>query len=174
MLNLFKKKYSKSEMQLLEFLADISQFEDLSNEELNLFLPFLHLRSYKQNEIVFFSGDPSQAFYILKKGKVSLAIDIKDRSEELLVVGSGMAFGDNSFLEGTKRLYNSKIVSESAEIYVLPHINLMEVLNSHPEVKGKVFYNIMKLHNAYTSSLFKNYKSSFGFFELGSVYRSRK
>ncbi len=174
MLNLFKKKYSKSELELLDFLAPVAQFEGLSNEELSFFLPFMHLRTYKQNEIVFFSGDPSQAFYLVRKGRVQLAMDIKERTEELLTLDSGMAFGDNSFLEGSKRLYNAMVISESAELYVLPHINLIEVLNDHPEVKGKVFHNIMKIHNTYTTNLFKMYKTNYGFFELGSVYRSLK
>ena len=174
MLSLFKKKYSKSELELLDFLGGIAQFEGLSNEELNYFVPFMHLRTYNQNEIVFFSGDPSQAFYIVRKGNISLSIDIKERSEELLVLDSRMAFGDNTFLNGSKRLYNATVVSESAELYVLPHINLMEILDAHSEVKAKVFYNIMKINNSYTTNIFKMYKASYGFFELSSVYRSKK
>jgi CRP-like cAMP-binding protein len=173
MLSLFKKRYNDAELKLFDFLSQIKIFERLTHDELQLFIPSMYLRSYKQNEVVFFSGDPSQALYIVRKGKVSLSIDVKEQFEELMMVKSGQAFGDNSLLTNAKRIYNAIVISELADIYIIPHINLMEILDAHPEVKAKMMTSMVEMYNTYTTDLFKIYKSSFGFFEIGNVYQDK-
>ena len=83
MINPFKKPYTPQEEALFKFLSTVKMFELLTPEEMNLFLPFLFLRKYKEREVVFFRNDPSHAFYIVKSGKVSLNIDIKEKFETL-------------------------------------------------------------------------------------------
>lgn len=174
MFNPFKKKYTTTELNLFGFMSRLKHFEKLTFEEMALFAPHLYLRKYSQDEVIFFRGDPSYALYIVKSGMVSLTIDIKDRFEELTTVGSGTSFGDNSFLENTKRIYSSMIISEKAELYVIPQANIHEILESHPEVKAKIMMSFAELYNDYTDSLFKAYKSAFGFFELGMVYNGKE
>lgn len=174
MLKLFKKKYSSDELKLIYFLSGVRQFEKLKHEELELFLPCMYLRTYNQNEVVFFSGDPSQALYVLKSGRVSLTIDIKDRFEELMMIRSGEAFGDNSLLNSSKRIYNSTVISEQAEIYVIPQIHMTEILDNNPEIRAKIMTTLAEMYNEYTEALFKLYRSSFGFFELGRIYENNR
>jgi len=137
------------------------------------FLPYMYLRNYNQNEVVFFSGDPSHALYIIKKGEVALSIDIKDKFEQLSLVRDGQSFGDNSFLENTKRVYHAVVTSEQAEIYVIPQSNLLNILDTSSEMKAKVMTSIANMYNKYTARVFKKYKSSFGFFELSNVYKDK-
>ncbi|UXP30634.1 cyclic nucleotide-binding domain-containing protein [Reichenbachiella agarivorans] len=170
MYNPFKKRYSPEEQKLFKFLSYIKHFETLTEDELSLFIPCMYLRKYKQNEVVFFNGDPSHALYLVKKGRVSLSINIKDNMEELSLVEGGDLFGDNAFLDGAKRIYNALVVSESAELYVIPQINLLDIMENHPEIKAKVMYAFAELYNQYTKNVFKEYKSNFGFFQLGRVY----
>ena len=174
MLNPFKKKYTQEEQDLFNFMNEVKYFEQLTFEELSLFKPFMYERTYKQNEVVFFRGDPSYALYIVKNGEVSLNIDVKDKFEELTILSEKGTFGDNSILDNTERIYSSIVVSEKAELYVIPQINIHEIMNSHPEVRAKMMTSYAELYNDYTSNLFKIYKSSFGFFELGSVYNKTK
>lgn len=138
-----------------------------------LFTQHMYLRTYNQNEVVFFRGDPSYALYIVKNGLVSLTIDVKDKFEELTSVSSCHTFGDNSFLEHSERIYSSIITSEKADLYVIPQANIHEIFESHPRIKAKIMTSFAELYNEYTSNLFKIYKSTFGFFELGMVYNNR-
>lgn len=170
MFNPFKKKYSNEEQKLFEFLNQIKHFELLTEEELSLLIPYMYERSFNQDEVVFFRGDPSYALYIVKKGSVSLNVDMKDKFEVLTKVHSGETFGDNSVLENTKRIYSSVVTSERADLYVIPQINIHEIMDSNPQIRAKIMTSFSELYNDYTSNLFKIYKSSFGFFELGSVY----
>lgn len=170
MINPFKKTYTPDEIALFNFLSRVKLFELLSPEEIALFTPYLYLRNYKEDEVVFFRNDPSHAFYIVKTGKVSLNIDIKDKFEVLTLVTEGKGFGDNVFLSNTKRIYSAVVISEEAEIYVIPQVNILEIFESHVHIKAKMLTALTDLYNGYTENLFKAYKSSSNFFNLAQVY----
>ncbi|MDQ3393206.1 MAG: cyclic nucleotide-binding domain-containing protein [Bacteroidota bacterium] len=170
MINPFKKTYTLSELNLFRFLAKLKLFESLSHEEMALFQPYLYLRTYKEGEAVFFRNDPSHALYIIKNGNISLNIDIKDKFEVLGVLKAGSAFGDNSLLKNSRRIYSAVTESEMAELYVVPQVNIMEIFNLHPVIKAKMLNSLAEMYNEYTVNLFKAYKSSFGFFNLGEAY----
>ncbi|MEQ9288938.1 MAG: cyclic nucleotide-binding domain-containing protein [Cyclobacteriaceae bacterium] len=174
MFNPFKKKYSAEELSLFRFMSQIRHFEKLNYDELSHFAPFMYLRTFKQDEVVFFREDPSYAMYIVKNGKVSLRIDVNDKFEELTVVRPGESFGDNSLLYNTKRIYTSVVVSEKADLYVIPQANILDILDDDPQIRAKMMTSFSELYNEYTSTLFKKYKSAFGFFDLGMVYDNRQ
>ena len=173
MINPFKKSYTPKELNIFRFLARIKLFENLSHEEMSYFLPYLYLRNYKQDEVIFFRNDPSHALYILKTGRVSLNIDVKDKFEILGIMKPGIAFGDNALLKNTKRIYSALTVSDLAELYVIPQVNILEIFNDHATIKAKMLNSLAELYNTYTENLFKAYKSSFGFFNLGEAYLSQ-
>jgi CRP-like cAMP-binding protein len=172
MINPFKKTFTPQEMSLFRFLSKVKVFEDLDYKELSYFVPFLHEREYKRDEIVFFRGDPSQAFYIIKKGRVSLSVDIEDKFEMLDELKTNQSFGDNAFLNNTRRIYTSMITSDEAILYVIPRVNIHEIFDREVEVKAKVMQSLSSQYNEYTTNVFKAYQSSFGFFDLGKVYKS--
>ena len=170
MFNPFKKKYTDDEQKLFHFLNNIKHFELLNEEELSQLIPYMYERTYNQDEVVFFRDDPSYALYIVKKGSISLNIDMNNKFEVLTTMSKGEPFGDNTFLENSKRIYSAIVTSERADLYVIPQINIHEIMDSHPTIRAKIMTSFAELYNDYTANLFKIYKSSFGFFELGSVY----
>jgi CRP/FNR family transcriptional regulator, cyclic AMP receptor protein len=173
MFNPFKKTYTHHELMLFRFLSKVKLFEKLSFKELSRFVPDLHERAFKKDEVVFFRDDPSNALYIIKSGRVSLSIDINEKLEHLTEATSNMAFGDNSLLRNTRRIYNAIVVSEKANFYVIPKGSIMEIFSHHPEIKAKMLESLSELYNGYTENVFKTYKSSFGFFSLTEVYKER-
>ena len=101
---------------------------------------------------------------------MSLRVDVNDKFEELTNVRPGEAFGDNSLLNNTTRIYTSVVVSEKADLYVIPQANLLDILDDHPQIRAKIMTSFSELYNEYTATLFKKYRSAFGFFDLGMVY----
>ena len=170
MINPFKKSYSEKELQLFRFLSKIKLFERLTYDELALFTPYLFKRTYRQDEVIFFRNDPSQALYLIKSGSISLNIDMQEKFEVLAILNKGQAFGDNALLENTRRIYTSLVITEKAEIYVIPQINLLEIFENHPNIKAEILNSLAELYNSYTVNLFNAYRSSFGFFNLGEAY----
>ncbi len=170
MKNPFKKTYTDTELSLFRFLARIKLFERLTFEELSLFTPYMFKRTFSQDEVVFFRNDPSQALYLIKSGSVSLNIDMQDKFEVLSILNKGQAFGDNSLLDNSRRVYTSIVISEKADLYVIPQVNILDVFENHPNVKAEVMNSLAELYNFYTTNLFNAYRSSFGFFNLGEAY----
>ena len=66
MINPFSRTFNESELEIFQFLSQVSFFEKLKNIEMARFLPAIHQRKYLKDEVIFFRGDPSQAFYIIK------------------------------------------------------------------------------------------------------------
>ena len=170
MINPFKKSYAAKELNLFRFLANIRVFEKLTYDEMSHFLPYLYTRDYKNEEVVFFRGDPANALYIIKNGKVTINIDIKDRFEILKISKTGEAFGDNALLEHSIRIYNAIVDSETAELYVIPKVNIFEIFDEHERIKAKMITSLAEIYNNMTTNLFKSYKSSLGFFNLSQIF----
>jgi len=170
LLDFFAKKYSPHERESFEFLRAGKLFTELTNEELVRFLPFLHERKYTQNEAVFFRNDPSQALYIIRSGEIRLTIDVQDNFEELITIHQKMSFGDDALLPNSFRNYNAICTSESADLYVIPQINIFDIFEEDPRIQAKVMTAFARYYDNYLSAIFKVYRESFGFFDLGQAY----
>jgi CRP/FNR family transcriptional regulator, cyclic AMP receptor protein len=170
MRNPFSKTYEPEELQMFDFLQGIKFFERLRMKELVKFLPAMHHRKYKRDEVVFFSKDPSQALYLLKKGQVNLTIDIRDNFETIMEIKRGEAFGENSLLENAKRTYTAIITSDEAELIVIPHFAIQEIFDSNPKIKAKMMTSLAEFYNANNQRLFRSYRESFGFFSLRQMF----
>ncbi|PZX49185.1 Crp/Fnr family transcriptional regulator [Algoriphagus chordae] len=170
MRNPFSKTYTESEEQMFSFLGQIKFFERLKNKEMSRFIPAMHHRKYVKDEVVFFSKDPSQALYLVKSGDICLTIDIKDSFETILEVKRGEAFGENSLLENAKRTYTALIVSDEAELLVIPHFAMHEIFDSNPKIKAKMMTSLTEYYNQNNQRLFRSYRESFGFFSLRQMF----
>lgn len=170
MRNPFSKTYTEENLQMFDFLRSIKFFERLKNKEMVRFLPAMHQRKYKRDEVVFFSKDPSQALYLIKKGQVNLMIDIKDNFETILEINRGEAFGENSLLENTKRTYTAIVTSDDADLIVIPHFVIQEIFDSNPKIKAKMMTSLSEYYNENNQRLFRSYRESFGFFSLRQMF----
>jgi CRP/FNR family transcriptional regulator, cyclic AMP receptor protein len=170
MRNPFSKTYEPEDIRMFDFLQGIKFFERLRQKEMARFLPAMHQRKYVRDEVVFFSKDPSQALYLIKKGAIHLTIDIKDNFETIMELEKGDAFGENSLLENSKRTYTSLVVSEEAELIVIPHFAIQEIFDTNPKIKAKMMTSLAEYYNANNQRLFRSYRESFGFFSLRQMF----
>jgi CRP/FNR family cyclic AMP-dependent transcriptional regulator len=171
MINPFKKTYTLKEQDIFLFLTKMRIFSDLNYKQLYQFIPHMHERSYVQDEVVFFRNDPSHALYLLKKGEVSLNIDVNDTFEILTKVKSGASLGESCLIKNRKRQLNAFVTSETAEFYVIPQENIFSIFDDNPKIKTKMVEALAGMYSDYNASIFKTYKSSLGFFNLKQVYK---
>ncbi len=158
-------------MGIFNFLDEVRLFHGLNNEQKSLFLPYLYLRQYKQDEVVFFRGDPAHALYVIKQGTVDLVLDVDQVFEKLAVVGNKQTFGNNALIEGTKRLYSAVVHSDEADIYVIPHVNINDIFRDKRKVQAKMFSALAKMYEEHVGDLYESYRSSKGFFSLDRMDR---
>ncbi|MDW7694305.1 cyclic nucleotide-binding domain-containing protein [Flammeovirgaceae bacterium SG7u.111] len=168
--NPFKKTYSNDDKAMFRFLLKNVLFEKLEPGELAEFLPYIHERTYKKDEVIFFRGDPSQALYIIHEGEVGLNLDIEDNFEELVRLGSTQSFGENALLESKNRIYNAVCTSDKSNIYVIASTNIQEIFDRNVDVQAKIMTALAEYYNKYTVNLFRAYQESFGFFDMGRAF----
>ena len=173
MINPFSKTFNERELELFQFLSQIRLFEKLKNSEMARFLSAIHYRKYLKDEVIFFRGDPSHALYIVKSGLINLTLDIKEDFEVIKEVRKMEAFGENSLIENTKRIYTAVVYSEQAELMVIPYFAIQEIFDNHPKIQAKMMTSLSEIYNENNYRLFKSYKNSLGFFNLGEMFESR-
>ena len=166
MKNPFQQSYSPEELAVFNFLSEVKLFESLSDEEKSFFIPYLYLRKYKQDEVVFFRGDPAHALYVVKEGKVELVLDIDQNFEQLTTVQAQQSFGNNALIKDTKRIYSAIVQSSEAGLYVIPHVNIYEIFSEKSKIKAKMFAALAYMYEQHIENLYESYRSSKGFFSL--------
>ncbi len=170
MINPFKRTYTKSEQQFFEFLEQHRIFSELNKKELLMFLPFLYLRKYKQNEVIFFRDDPSQALYLLKTGEVTFQLDVGGQFETIARIFAPVSIGNSALIHKARQVYTAVITSIESEIYVLPRANIVEIFEQNPLVKAKMLEALTEIYYRDFSTLFASYQSTQGFFDLNHVF----
>ena len=95
-----------------------------------------------------------------------------DSFEVIKELGKIEAFGENALLENTKRIYTAIVATDQAELMVIPHFAIQEVFDSNPKIKAKVMTSLAEYYNENNRRLFKSYKNSFGFFNLGEMFET--
>lgn len=170
MINPFKRTYSVKELNLFRFLAKNPLFEELTKAEMIVFVPYMHLRTYEKNEAVFFRNDPSRALYVVRTGRVTINLDVAGKFEFLKFAKPTESFGNNALLTSATRVYNAIVDSDYSDLYVIPQVNILEIFETHPEIRAKMLTALAELYNQSTMSLFRAYQSTFGFFDLGQAY----
>jgi CRP-like cAMP-binding protein len=169
-LNPFRKIYTKKELDFFAFFKKVRLFEKLTEKELEEFIPFVHLREYKQNEVVFFRNDPGQALYIIESGEVELNLDLQEDFEPLALAKKYIAIGVNALLPDSERVYNAVARSEECWLYVIPQVNILEIFKYKPTIQAKMMTSLAEIYDENTKNLFNAYRRHIGLFSIGEAY----
>ena len=120
-------------------LKKINLLQNLSDEALEKILSITKHREFKDGEIIFKQGDPADALYLLKRGKVLLEVDISEIvSISLGSVKTGFSFGWSALMGGSNYTSHA-ICSEPCEVLTVPGKELQDLL----EQDHTVGYHIM-------------------------------
>jgi len=168
--NPFRKVYTRKELEFFAFFRKVRLFEKLNEKELEEFIPFMHLREYKQNEVVFFRNDPGQALYIIQSGVVELNLDLQEDFEPLAFAKKHIAIGVNALLLDSERVYNAVVRSEESWLYVIPQVNILEIFKYKPTIQAKMMTSLSEIYDENTKNLFNAYRTHIGLFSLGDAY----
>jgi len=174
MFNPFKKTYETDEQEMLSYLSGLILFSELTEDERALFLPHLHKRSYKKDEIIFLRNDPAHALYILTDGEIALTLDQEKSTEIITHLDKGSIFGETCILANKKRLVNAVSISETSTMYVLPQVSIHDIFKTKLSVKVKMLEAVAHLYHDVNGDILKTYQNSQGFFYMSQVYNSEK
>jgi CRP/FNR family cyclic AMP-dependent transcriptional regulator len=119
-------------------LARVPLFADLDDESLRELSAVARKRVFRQGEVIFHRDDPGQVLYIVKEGKVKIALTSPDGQEvSLTVFGAGECFGELSILDGEPRSADA-VALERVELYALQRQDFVNVVMNHPKIAVQV------------------------------------
>lgn len=134
--NVFRKQYTADE-DILSTLRLIPLFHDMTLSELKEFQKIVHRRVFKENEPIFWEGEPGVGMYIVKTGSVGIYKITADRSKkEIAILHPGEFFGELALLDESPRSATC-IARENSEIIGLFRPDLFNILAKKPRLGNK-------------------------------------
>ncbi|MFW5901894.1 MAG: cyclic nucleotide-binding domain-containing protein, partial [Thermodesulfobacteriota bacterium] len=118
--------------------------ENLSDEMLDLLIPFIDVREYEAREVIFKEGDRSDYFYMIKSGKVLLEKRISSKiTVSIASIKPGLSFGWSALLNDPLRL--DAVCSEASTIYALDAKESMQLMEDNPKMGFLVYRNLIRI-----------------------------
>ncbi len=116
-------------------LRAIPLFRNLSAEALEVLATGLRLESYERGAVVFQTGDPSDAMYLVESGQVDVVLNAdpaaEANDEPLASLGPGSFVGELGLLLDEPRSA-TLVVTHDAELWALGRTELDALLSQHP------------------------------------------
>jgi CRP/FNR family cyclic AMP-dependent transcriptional regulator len=118
-------------MIITELFSKVPLFEGVSPEDRAALARAATLRTYRRGETIVQQGQPGDAFYVLVKGRVAVAIVAPDGREVVLnTLGEGDHFGEMALLDDEPRSA-SVIAQEKSDLAILSRGVFLDLLKSN-------------------------------------------
>jgi len=127
-----------NEVDIKKFLKSISIFSDLNKESVDRFVKFGKLVKYKKGQVVFFQFDPSDKFYLVRSGVISILIGSSDGREMVInEIRSGDFFGELGILTNQPRSTGA-VARTNCEVFVFPRQIFLDLLDQEPRLSRRI------------------------------------
>lgn len=115
------------------FLAQITLFAQLDDDERGVLAQSMLERDVTPGTALFRQGEPGDAMFIVKTGKVDLFVkDTAGQKILLHTAGPGEQFGELSLLDGGSRTATAEAI-EACELLVLDRDDLLQLFRKRPD-----------------------------------------
>ena len=115
------------------FLASISLFQQLDDDERSVLASAMLERAAKVGDVLFKAGDPGDSMFIVHTGQVELFVKDKAGQKIVLHVAEpGEFFGELSLLDGGSRTATGVVVA-TTELWILDREDLQQLFRKRPD-----------------------------------------
>ena len=119
-------------------LSESELFADLGEEELAGVLAVAHGVHLNRNEVLFNEGDPGDALYGVRIGRIAISLRSADGRESLLaLMEPGDVFGDMPLFDGQPRSAQARAL-EASDLLFVPYPAIRQVLLDRPALLWNV------------------------------------
>lgn len=124
------------------FLSRISLFASLAPSELAELAGHVHERRYQRGAIVFGEGEPGDAAYFVREGRIKIFRLAADGSEQIMgIFGPGQPFGLVTVLDGAPYPASAQATEESL-VWMIRSDQLQRVMRQHPNLTTGIFREV--------------------------------
>ncbi len=125
-------------------LKDIPLFSGLDEKELKELEKVAVSKSFPKNTILFSEGDQSDAFYVVREGKVNVGINDEEGREVILsILGPGEYFGEMAIMDGEPRSA-FVMTKEPSQLLIIAKKDFQQILLSNPETLFNIVKGLLK------------------------------
>jgi CRP/FNR family cyclic AMP-dependent transcriptional regulator len=132
-------------MVSIEDINAMYLLERLSNGLKEQLSPITEIRCYKEREVIFEEGDRAENFYILKKGKVLLEVEV---SKSIIIslgsIKSGYSFGWSSLIPGSAHT-SYAVCAEPCDVMLIPGKQFLGMLDEDHPSGYRFMTEVMKI-----------------------------
>jgi CRP-like cAMP-binding protein len=132
-------------MVSVQDLGKITLLADVPIPALAALAPFVRLLDFQKGDVIFEEGAKAEEFYMLKRGKVLLEVDVSDSIiVSLGSVKSGQTLGWSALIEGG--IHSSyAICAEQSEVIAIPGQRFLQILTEDTAVGFLVMSRIFQI-----------------------------
>ena len=95
-------------------LKKVPMFSDLKKGELREFERIIHRRNYKNEEVIFYEGEPGLGMYVIKAGAIKIFKDYNSKmKEEIAILNTGDFCGEMALLDESPRSATAVALGET-------------------------------------------------------------
>jgi CRP-like cAMP-binding protein len=132
-------------MVSLEELRGIYLLENLTDEMLEKIRPLIEPLQFKEREVVFEEGERAENFFLLRRGKILLEVEI---SETIIIslgsIKSGYAFGWSALLSRSSHT-SYAVCTEPCEVLAVPGRKFLDLLHQDHTMGFRVMEFVSKI-----------------------------
>ncbi|MCR4404757.1 MAG: cyclic nucleotide-binding domain-containing protein [Candidatus Acetothermia bacterium] len=93
---------------------------------------------YRRGQFIYLPGDPSDAVYLIRKGRVRLSFESEDGERQTMaILGPGELFGELVLKAESPREFYAEALTETA-VYVLDKWQLLKLIRGEPELRRRL------------------------------------
>ncbi|TAN38602.1 MAG: Crp/Fnr family transcriptional regulator [Nitrospirae bacterium] len=123
-------------------IRQVTIFNILTPADAKEVQPYLHTEKFKKKETIFAEGDPSEWFYVVKKGKVKITKLSQEGKEIILEIVQDLDFfGGIAVVRGFPYPANA-VAMEDTEVLKLSRKNILSILDRFPNLMFCMAQNI--------------------------------
>ncbi|MFC1489794.1 cyclic nucleotide-binding domain-containing protein [Candidatus Latescibacterota bacterium] len=141
--NPFKKSIPDLESDI-DFLSSVSLFDSLTRRQKYRLFSSIHVRHYKQGEIVFRQDDPGVGLYIIRSGAVDVYNEYSDMTRNKIAgLNEGEVFGEIAILNDSPRSA-TVVASKETVLFAFFRTDFLNLMDSDPKIGVKLLYSLSK------------------------------
>ncbi|MCX7921130.1 MAG: Crp/Fnr family transcriptional regulator [Clostridia bacterium] len=125
-------------MKNTEIIKKFTFFSDLQESDLEEIDKISIERNYKKNMIIFMEGEPGEAFYYIKSGKIKVFRTYEDGKEHIIhIFGEGDVFGEATLFSNIPYPASASVY-EDAVVGMIKNSELENLVKNNSELALKI------------------------------------
>ncbi|MBK7133287.1 MAG: cyclic nucleotide-binding domain-containing protein [Bacteroidales bacterium] len=129
------KKQNTRQKQLFKQLSNVKFFHNLTPEQAQLIIPYLHRYKYRQGKVMVHEGDPGDLFFIIENGS---AIVMDDNTNSVVtILSANDTYGIVELMTNISHNYNV-VVKEDMHAWVINKESLDRIIALNPMLAREI------------------------------------